>query len=255
MERDSSLEFLPCLPHRELGAVSGISSKLPLLGCFFTVSETRPKQAAVLREASLQLFDFSHRRCYSVTRSALPGSPNPFFPAHVHHGMRPHFLLHCDWLVCTPFFGLLEYRLGRIWFGVLNCSRVPDTGKVNKTSDATGLSHAHPVSRLSGCDSPPWMCLSTGLHRQERTTVDSPSHGFIFHVFSYSGTNTIQKYKQLILEVSISHVWPKQFPTPRAMVLTVNLPQPGKSESKDLPRSGWPVSDYFIGFLRQGLTM
>lgn len=126
-----------------------------MLGCFFTVSETRPKQAAVLCEASLHLFDFSHRRCYSVTRSALPGSPNPFFPAHVHHSTRPHFLLHCDWFVCTPFFGLLEYRLDRIWFGVLNCSRVPDTGKVNKTSGAAGLSHAQPVSRLSGCDSPP----------------------------------------------------------------------------------------------------
>lgn len=93
------------------------SSELPLLGCFVTVSETRPKQAAILKEASLQLFDFSHGRCHSVTRSALPGSSHPFFPTRVHHSMHPHFpgiLLHCDWFVRMPFFGLFEYRLG--WF-------------------------------------------------------------------------------------------------------------------------------------------
>lgn len=56
------------------------SSKLPLLGCFITASERRPKQAAILCEASLQLFDLSYRRCHFLTRSALPGSPNPFFP-------------------------------------------------------------------------------------------------------------------------------------------------------------------------------
>lgn len=91
------------------------SSELPLLGCFITVSETRPKQAAILCEASLQLFDFSHGRCHSATRSALPGSSHPFVPTPVHHSILTSQASFCAviGLFARHFFGLFEYRLGR----------------------------------------------------------------------------------------------------------------------------------------------
>lgn len=39
----------------------------------------------------------------------------------------------------------------------------------------------------------------------------------------------------------LQHLW--------GLFLTVNLPQPGKRDPKELSRSGWFVSDYFIEFL------